>query len=643
VAGYRSENHIILYQSSEYLLRQWAAEDGLDSVRQASVQQASVHAYMHGDEDQTTHQSISFCRTRVVAFLKLKLKHGFCEFNSTGYILFTLQAILNLVDFSTDLEISTLSRQCAGEIFSSILAFTMPSGDYFTVTGRGYLKQRMIGRGCDINVVIFLLTGASEALHTCPKADVTPPPLRSAAAFLATSNYRHTFPPTVLTQWKTPTRLSWRIGTSVNDFIRELKEDYGLSGLEFVPFLWSSGLYFHPECISFTVDFLNETAATPGCQNLWKHSTFKSVRHLQLLSPTSQQFIAGRLSSLTSGSSLVGQTVHLFKDSGVLLSTVHSCEAGCVGYQKVPWIAVLKQHSVWTGCGQPGSVNGLGELVSHSSLPATQQFHNIAIVSYHPASFLASMKLGSQVYAHFPLDVGLEVVVPTEKSGNSELHWAFVSDGDNFLGLGCNNLPKAKHNKNLLISYSSETYWVCVVGTAVHFGDFRNFMGLCQQTKGTMKQSTVTVTVPDSLCLGQVPASSSGGTKELVCLWNVEEDHAEDIATGQPTGAHPVDHSIVNTGGASALSTSEEDSGSGGGGGDNGGGTGEVSKAASSCGGCEDSEDGSAEKMKIQSEEKQRELHVGDDSDSESNSDSEPTDGFGGMFSMLRGVLPSRY
>ena len=236
-----SENHLILYQSTQLLLEQWRAEAGGSAAEE---------------------RPSSPCKCRVLFFLRQRKRLGFFEFNSHGYIMFTLSALLNLVDFAADDEIATLARDGVSQILGNVLSFALPSGVFFSVTGRGYLKHRCSGKGYDVNNVINLLTGAG------PRArQVT-----SAAAFLATSKYARAVPPEVLAQWRAPSR-SFRIGLSVNAMVKALRDDPALGGRvgEMVPFLWSMGAYFHPNVVRHTVDLLNYTARTKSkCKNLWK-------------------------------------------------------------------------------------------------------------------------------------------------------------------------------------------------------------------------------------------------------------------------------------------------------------------------------------------------------------------------------------
>lgn len=92
-----------------------------------------------------------------------------------------------------------------------------------------------------------------------------------------------------------------------------------------------------------------------------------------------------------------------FQTGNVLLSTVRSSQAGCVGFQKLPFIAVVGGEPVWTACGKPTSGAGGNETTSsHSSLPATAQRANVAVLMYRRVGMMLRMALKSDVYAYLP-------------------------------------------------------------------------------------------------------------------------------------------------------------------------------------------------------------------------------------------------
>ena len=135
--------------------------------------------------------------------------------------------------------------------------------------------------------------------------------------------------------WIAPPR-RWHIGAPIAAMVDQLRSEPLLGQeLDFVPFLWSLGGYFHPDVVTHTIEFIKFTSSLSKAKDLWTHHHFRALSHLRFLNSSALRYISQCLRSLTVGSSLTDQHITLFKDEDVLLSTVRSPEAGCVGYQKV--------------------------------------------------------------------------------------------------------------------------------------------------------------------------------------------------------------------------------------------------------------------------------------------------------------------
>jgi len=291
-----------------------------------------------------------------------------------------------------------------------------------------------------------------------------------------------------------------------------------------------------------------------------------------------------QLLPLTAGSLLTGQVVTLHKDfsASLLLATVRSCEAGCVGYQKVPWIATIGDEPVWTGCGAVSSANNCHELVSHASLPATAQWGNVAVISYQPASMVVRLKLGSEVFAHFPMeaiaarsDGETSVIEASGRAGS--LGWALARAGDAYLGLGCSCLRYRSGATPALTASSESCFWVCVVGTAKEFGCYDNFVANCCACTGRIgDDGCVCVRTPAALCRvegASLPRPGSpDGERVLECHFQTAAgDHApaDDAYTNWPPEAQ--DGANEEEGAAGGQVHDEDDGGVGGGGQDSAG------------------------------------------------------------------------
>lgn len=96
------------------------------------------------------------------------------------------------------------------------MAYTLPDGNYFTVTGRGYLSSRLSGRSYGaLHAVLWCLTGWGLEPGIVRQ--------KSSAVFFATSSYAQNVPEEVLAQWKAPAE-TWLIGAPVETMVSEHSE-----------------------------------------------------------------------------------------------------------------------------------------------------------------------------------------------------------------------------------------------------------------------------------------------------------------------------------------------------------------------------------------------------------------------------------
>lgn len=128
--GYWSENHMIMWMSSDWILH-----------------------------EQYGKQSDTSLRTRLVHYLDLKNQFGFYEYFSSTYNPFTLAGLLNLSDFAQDAEIKTKATSAALRLMKTMLMLANDKGTYFPSAGRNYPSKYINPYGQAHNNVIYLLTG----------------------------------------------------------------------------------------------------------------------------------------------------------------------------------------------------------------------------------------------------------------------------------------------------------------------------------------------------------------------------------------------------------------------------------------------------------------------------------------------------
>jgi hypothetical protein len=137
-----SENHMILWMSSAWLLQEKYGWD----LKDATLQQRLHH------------------------YLNLKIKYGFYEFLSITYLPYSFNGLLNLVDFCRDQDIKNLASQAIRRLVSDYLWFVNDKGVHYTAAGRDY-AERFIAppHTQDMDGIVYLILGLGalqrEAMH----------------------------------------------------------------------------------------------------------------------------------------------------------------------------------------------------------------------------------------------------------------------------------------------------------------------------------------------------------------------------------------------------------------------------------------------------------------------------------------------
>ena len=118
-----SENHYIMFASSEYLLGQLWQDDEFPARAGSSSTRATRPARRTGAQRRDRG------RARVLKWLNNRLMFGWMEFNSSGYYREHLWALLNLVDFALDEEVRTKATMAVDLMLFDVIAVPAPRRD----------------------------------------------------------------------------------------------------------------------------------------------------------------------------------------------------------------------------------------------------------------------------------------------------------------------------------------------------------------------------------------------------------------------------------------------------------------------------------------------------------------------------------
>jgi hypothetical protein len=147
---YWSENHYIMFASSEYLAGQlWEFDEFLPGKEFLDGARTGVRSGLERRERG---------RARVLKWLNHRLMFGWTEFNSSGYYREHLWALLNLVDFAIDPEVREKATVVTDLLLFDVARF-LHKGAMGAAGGRSQFKSKVGGWDNGLGDVVELLFG----------------------------------------------------------------------------------------------------------------------------------------------------------------------------------------------------------------------------------------------------------------------------------------------------------------------------------------------------------------------------------------------------------------------------------------------------------------------------------------------------
>jgi hypothetical protein len=414
---YWSENHHIMWMSSDWLLH-----ERYGRAIDATLEQRLKH------------------------FLNMKVQYGFYEFFSSVYAPYCLTGLLNLADFSEDMEIKNLAAQAAQILLKDILMLTNDKGVFFPAAGRNYFGKYDSPYGQNHNNLIYMLTGLGEA----------PDGASHAGGFLATSTLDVD---DMITSWVAEMDTVYSIGHTIEEgFIL----NSALSDVDRIFAQWSAGAYFHPAVALESGILVNDS-------NLWNHVDFAGFQAFQTLDVNDFPSLTEAAGAITKSSVIMGQDVAIFKHNSVTLSSVQDFWKGKVGYQQMPVVANVGTTAVLTASGEAVEFDQRGEANENTHLPYVKQESNVALVMYRPDPTLSFFGFTETAVALRWIDGDFDEI---RNSGN----WLLGRQDNGYIGV--RRSCTSQINNMIACDNPEGQTWVFMVGDSAMYGSFDDFQSV---------------------------------------------------------------------------------------------------------------------------------------------------------------------
>ena len=423
------------------------------------------------------------------SWLKLRGRLGMTEFHSNIYYNETMPALLNLVDFSNDIEISTKAAMML-DLLAFDLANNYFKGAYATAHGRTEDRYE-VGYGYDMlpgwestNETAWLMLGLSE--HKDPS--------HFTAAFMATSDY---FPPAILEEIAADALLYNEHRERSSITIDEASQyGVGFETDEDMTYWWTMSALLAPYVIDSSLELMERYDMSGGLGGIDDNLIQSFVKFLAKTHFTTPTGYSKMISALSEGIMLSSASTYTYRTPYYQLSGVQDHQKAMNGLQELIWQANLDRYATVFTNSPPGL---RGEDYMGGWKPRATFYKNVGIIQYDRepqlplveiALFgagtiksiieqfytgngdlleaLKEMEIKAYTRAYFPKWAFDEVITKD--------HWIFARKDDGYVGLYSLKTPSWNENNIEIRASGKQNLWIVEMGSKAENGSFESFM-----------------------------------------------------------------------------------------------------------------------------------------------------------------------
>jgi len=472
--NYWTENHIILWTSSAYLLRQRFPNDP----------RVVISNDPNFDLDK-----------RLNAWLDAKIAYGYYEAYSSVYFGYTMGALLNLAQFADDPDIKSKANEAVIVLLKGVIINVNDRGAYFPAQARSNLGRFegffTAGNSNHINI-IWLLTGKGYNNDPAQVPPLNNNLITSGAVAVATTNSDILID--VLKgngEWKSKINgKSYVNGHPLSEFL----DDTAYPTLSSLPLeqtvmQLSAGIYWiNSDFAQFTNNFVTTYGLFQANSDFDLYPIFAGLTD----PPPSPPFAPGTsyvdALETTQGGARTPFTTYLYKDGPVLLSSMQNYNVYRFGGQQFPFGATTGTVSVYGFSGPKGFP--LDRQFINFHLPNIKQIKNAALIKYD-STLIARGPSNTFFYAGFlgqilsidPADIPLvSIWFPTARFTEvvEDGNWYFAKqtflNDEGYIALRRDdNCIFAPNSDNYIVCDEIVQYYVIIVGSKKEYKSFDDF------------------------------------------------------------------------------------------------------------------------------------------------------------------------
>jgi len=457
-AIYTTENHQILYHSSEYLLGQMFPNDTF------------VNSGMTGKEHE------EHAKPLVLRWLNWRGQFGFSEWHSNIYYVEDIAPLVNLVDFAMDEEIVTKAAMVL-DLMAFDFALNYYKNVYATSMGRTEDKTRILedaeGYSYDSpSEAAWLMVGVGD--QPTDGGDM-------AACALATSNYYA--PPPILEAIATNASQYFE-GYERNNLAISEGPAYGLDYLESgdLMYWWGLSGQIAPETIEQSYYLVETYKRDPmksfGPQILMDFIKWSAFFHGKSLGEYSEE-----LRAISRGLLMESADVYTYRTPYYQLAGAQDHKKGENGGQELIWQATLDKQAYVLTNSPGGYTQDLSQMFVGGWKPRGTFHKNVGILQYdrevmpfeaEAAIFALNLVMGYKFYTHayFPKWAFDEVI--------EDGKWIMGKKGNGYVALYTYE-PAFWATGYELRSWGQKNAYIVEMGSVEEFGSFENFVAQIKQ------------------------------------------------------------------------------------------------------------------------------------------------------------------
>ncbi len=450
---YWSENHQILFASAEYLIGQKYPEQ------------------VFGNSGLTGKAHMEKAKKRIEDWMEMRWDYGFTEFFSNVYYKEDIGAMINVIDFSSDSDLSQRMKIIMDLLFYDVAAQST-NRMFISVSGRAYEGNRKGGTNHTLGGLTNYYWGTGEKINpgimygmmTTKKYDL-PPVLKEIA--LDTTNV-------VIKQHN---------GLDLPELGVE-----GFDGLDNRSMMMQLGMesFTNPEVIHNTMEFIrkNRMFSNEFVKDL-KIIDFTLIKWLHL-----ESTISKAIKPQTDGVAIQKGNTYTYKTKDYSLYSVQNYHPGSYGDQQhVSGMNLGNSFSIFHT--HPAVEEGVEKQspnywAGYGHMPHVAQDGNVSLSIYNIPDKKGMMEFALLDYTHayYPSEQFDSVIINEQ--------YALGKKGDAYCAIITANPTKFRSNtKDDLIQDGKQVFWIIEAGSKIQDGTFEAFCHRIQHNKLNFDQGNL--------------------------------------------------------------------------------------------------------------------------------------------------------